>query len=101
MDFINQVFQRADLQKIVNYLLTGGDMEQTDPRPYYNRILDAEKRLSEVLAQQISDETTREEVSQAIYECFGVYQTTYMEIGMAVAALLHRQIEEKVKDTQF
>lgn len=90
MDSIDEIFARANLQQISEFLLYGGDCVP-DPRSYWER---TEGTLSRVIDRLFADYPNRaefEEVSGLVYECASAFEAVYMEIGVQAGAFLAAQ----------
>lgn len=96
MNYIHEIFTRADIQQIRAFLMDGVE-GVTDPRPYKERIGHAEQVMSARLHKDYPNEADFEEIVQYIYEYGDVLGDVYMEIGMQVGAMLAVQAAYNVK----
>lgn len=85
MDYIEQIFSRADIQQIRAFLLHGAE-DGIDPRPYRERENAALKHLMDRL---LSDPPKEEDELCNLVCAYGlVCQKVYMEIGLQIGAKL-------------
>lgn len=97
MDYISQIFKRADLQQIRSFLLYGAEEMCVDPRPYRERIESAYRALSARMHRDYPDEEQFEEAMRPIYDYAGTVEAVYMEIGLQVGGILAAQTARNVK----
>lgn len=91
VDSIEEIFARANIQQISEFLLYGCDCVP-DPRPYEER---TEGSLSRVIDRLFADYPNRaefEEMYGLVYACASAFEAVYMEIGVQVGALLAVQV---------
>lgn len=91
MDSIDEIFARANLQQISEFLLHGGDCVP-DPRPYWERTEGALNRVIDRLFADYPNRAEFEEISELVYECASAFEAVYMEIGVQAGALLSAQV---------
>lgn len=96
MSYVDEVFRRADIQQIQNFLLYGveGDI---DPRSYVERLETPKKQWATKLKERYLDQTEYEEIGNLIFEYADVIQDVYMEIGLQVGAILATQVCQNIK----
>lgn len=87
MNYISEIFERADIQKIRGFLLHGAE-ETTDPRPYKERIERANRAFIDRLRKDYPNERDLEEIAGFVYNYVSVTEDVYMEIGLQVGAIL-------------
>ena len=61
MSYIDEIFKRADIRQIREFLLYGVEEINTDPRPYKERLESAEKRMTARLHEEYPDIVKYEE----------------------------------------
>lgn len=91
MDSIEEIFARANMQQIAEFLLHGCDCVP-DPRTCWGR---TEGTLSRVIDRLFADYPNRaefEEISGLVYECASAFEAVYMETGVQAGALLAAQV---------
>lgn len=96
MKYLDEIFKRADIQQIQNFLLYGveGDI---DPRSYVERLETPKKQWATKLRERYLDQTEYEEISNLIFEYSGAVQDVYMEIGLQIGAILTAQVCQNIK----
>lgn len=96
MSYVNEVFRRADIQQIQNFLLYGveGDI---DPRSYVERLEAPKKQWTAKLQERYLNQTEYEEICNLIFEYGSTMQDVYMEIGLQIGAILAAQVCQNIK----
>ncbi|MBD5094819.1 MAG: hypothetical protein HDT26_11175 [Subdoligranulum sp.] len=96
MDYIDEIFTRADIQQIRAFLMDGAECV-TDLRPYKERIDSAEQALSDHLHRDYPNENDFDEII-SIKNAYGsAIENVYMEIGLQIGAILAAQVVWNVK----
>ena len=98
MSYIDEIFERADLQLIREFLLHGGECN-IDPRTYKERIEVPQRRLISKLSERYEGEE-EEEITNLVYDYGSANENVYMEIGLQVGALLGVQVGKNLKSTE-
>lgn len=90
MDYINEIFKRANLQSIREFLLhdASGTIEN---KSYTARINTAEKLMIENLKNYTSQQE-QEKLIDSVYDYASVNQNVYMELGLQCGAILAVQL---------
>ena len=96
MNYIDQIFARADIQKIRAFLTDGADCV-ADPRSYKERIDSAHQALSARLHRDYPNENDLDEIISIMNAYGSAMEDVYMEIGMQVGAILAAQAAWNVK----
>ncbi len=96
-DYIEQTFNRADLQVIRGLLLNDvGDENDLDRRPYKQRIDEDSAPMRRYLERTYPDGEKRDAVFADISRALTAYQEVYFEIGLKCGAhLLHQLLFER------
>ena len=97
MNYIAEIFARANIQQIRDFLLYGTEGNGVDPRPYVERIESARRAFSERLRRDYPDEKDFEEITEPIYSYAGAVEQVYMEVGLQVGAILAAQTAFNIK----
>ena len=92
MNYIDEIFLRADIQQVRKFLLCGTEASGVDPRPYKVRVDSAIKSLTSKLHERYPEEEDFEEITGVAYECMGAFEDVYMEIGLQLGAVLAAQV---------
>ncbi|WP_418666454.1 hypothetical protein [Allofournierella sp.] len=95
-NYIDEIFLRADLQQVREFLLQGVGCD-IDPRPYLERIKIPEKRALDRLEKEYPNKEEFEEITGLMYDYVDAVQAVYMEIGLQVGALLASQAGGNLK----
>lgn len=95
MSCIHEIFMRADIQRIREFLLHGVDGDP-DQRSYQERTKDAQMHVITNLRKQYQDEHEFEEITGLLYQYAGTIEAVYMEIGIQVGAILVTQISQNI-----
>lgn len=94
---VDEIFMRADIQQIREFLLHGVEEINLDPRPYKERIESAHKAFSDRLHRNCPNQKDFEEITDPIYDYATAIQEVYMEIGLQVGAILAAQTAQNLK----
>ena len=97
MNYIDEIFTRADIQQIREFLLHGVETSSLDPRPYKERIEGAHRAFITRLRGDYPNEKDFEEITGLIYDYVTATERVYMEVGLQVGALLAAQTARNVK----
>jgi len=97
MNCIDEIFIRADIQQIREFLLHGVEENHLDPRPYKERIESAHKAFTARLHRDYPNEKDFEEITEPIYDYATAIEEVYMEIGLQVGAILAAQTAQNIK----
>ena len=97
MNCIDEIFIRADIQQIREFLLHGAEENHLDPRPYKERIESAHKDFTVRLHRDYPNEKDFEEITEPIYDYATAIEEVYMEIGLQVGAILAAQTAQNIK----
>lgn len=82
MNYIDQIFERANIQHMREYLLHGGDLIEIDTRSYFERLKAPEKIMEDMLRSKFPDEEEYNDAANKIYDYVCATQEVYIEIGM-------------------
>lgn len=85
MNFIDEFFQRQNLQNLRSFLL-GGSECFVDQKSFSQRIKTSEHELSSFLRKKFPDPKERDEIAEAIAFHTGNISDIYMEMGMKSGA---------------
>ena len=88
MNFIKQIFPRANLSQISEFILYGQELCQADRRPYSEQIKEAYDIADATLEKFIKDPEEFEEADVKFNRVFGVYESVYTQIGLHAGAAL-------------
>ena len=97
MNYISEIFTRADIQQIREFLLHGVEENTVDPRPYKERIESAHIAFTTRLHRDYPNEKDFEEITEPIYDYVTATQEVYMEIGLQIGAILAAQTAQNLK----
>ena len=96
MNYMDEIFLRADLQQIREFLLRGGECG-VDPRPYKERIDCVQERMVARLSREYPDREDYEEMVRLLFESVGTVEDVYMEIGLQAGMILAAQVCQNLK----
>lgn len=96
MNYVDEIFLRADIQQIREFLLHGTECD-TDPRTYDERMESADKKVAAQLLLACSDKKECEELTELIYDYVSAVQDVYMELGMQAGVILAAQVCQNLK----
>lgn len=90
MSYITQIFERADIQQIREFLLNGVECMQIEAAPYEQRLENGTNKALAMVREHFPD--CYEELYNKIFIATTAYERVYMEIGMQVGMKLAVQI---------
>lgn len=99
MNYIDEIFTRADIQQVRSFLLHGTGESYIDPRPYKERIESAEKRITARLREKYPELEEYDEITGLLFTYVGEVESVYAEIGLQIGATLAAQISKNRIDT--
>jgi len=90
MSYISNIFERAHLQQLSEFLLTGVDALEVSEKSYEERLKDARTEALEKIQEYFPDDS--EEMENRLLHIVWVYEKVYMEIGIQVGMTLSAQL---------
>lgn len=87
-----EILGRADLQKLVSFLLYGAELNTVDPRTLEERINSAKRSAHAWLDKKFPSFQEQEEVSREIMSPWGDSNECYMALGVKAGFLLAAQV---------
>ena len=96
MNYIDEIFARADIQCIRGFLQCGADCP-VDKDPYKARLDRAGKEMTSQLHKLLPEREEYETAMTHICDHQGVVENVFMEIGPQVGAMLTAQAYENRK----
>ncbi len=78
MKYVDDIFARADIQQIREFLLHGVEENKIDPRPHKERIESARKSLTVRLHRDYPNEQDFEEITAPIYDYVTATEKIYI-----------------------
>ena len=98
MDFRN-ILRRTDTDAIAEFLLTGIETIEDKPHQSFSqRILDADKKIIELIEGKIKDEIELDNFYDALSKQIGKLERTYFEAGMLLGSQAASKAEQKLKE---
>jgi hypothetical protein len=91
MSYISEIFERANLQQIREFLLYGVECEDVSDKPY-QRLEESLKPLIAMTKEKSLDTNEYEKMTEAVYEYADVVEGVYLEIGLQCGAVLATQL---------
>lgn len=101
MDYIDQIFTRADIKQIRSFLLDGQGEPHTDERTYMERLKSADEKIYERMHEEYPELKEFDEMTQLIFDRVGVSRDVYLEIGLQIGFSLAAQINSSLKRTAY
>lgn len=96
MNYIDEIFLRADIQQVCEFLLNGVS-SKTDPRSYKERMESAQKKVMARLREAYPDMAAYEETTGLLFDYVDAIEAVYMEIGLQAGAILAAQVCRNLK----
>ncbi len=92
-DYIQQIFDRTDLQVLRGLLIDGiGDQDAIDQRSYQQRLDESSAPMQQYLSSTCPDEEKRDAAFGDISQALTAHQDVYFEIGLKCGARLLYQL---------
>ena len=91
MDYITQIFQRADLQHIREFLLHGVNCTKVSDQSYKQRLESSANPVFDMIEEKFSEKEI-DHMAELIHHHATVTQDVYFEIGMQCGAMLMEQL---------
>lgn len=90
MNFISEIFERANLQQICDFLLYGAEAVQISDKSYEQRIKEADHQMIAVIKENLPNynDTEIENVINRISNYCLDLEKVYMEIGIQCGIML-------------
>ena len=92
MNSIDEIFKRADIRQIREFLLYGTEELNTDRRTCKERLESMQKRMTVRLREKYTDTEEYGEITELLFEYIGTVEAVYMEIGLQDGTILTAQI---------
>ncbi|GKI14858.1 hypothetical protein CE91St44_13430 [Oscillospiraceae bacterium] len=96
MNHIDEIFLRADIQQVREFLLHGAECA-ADMRTYDERMESADRKVAARLRMACSDKRECEEITGLIYDYVSAVQDVYMELGLQAGVILAAQVCQNLK----
>lgn len=90
MSYITEIFERANIQQIREFLLNGVECMQIETASYEQRLESGTNKALAMVREHFPD--CYEELDNKIFIATTAYERVYMEIGMQVGMKLAIQI---------
>ena len=94
MDYIEKIFERANIQQLCSFLLYGAE-DEYDARPYRDRLNVSHQKLTARLHSEYPDFNSYEEITSLVYEYATALESVYMEIGLKIGTTLMLELLRK------
>lgn len=85
MDTYKTILDRANLQQIASFLISGSELKILDPYGPVQRAETAQQKLDTLLEEAISDCQQLDEILSAANETYSVTEYAYLELGLSAA----------------
>ncbi len=95
MNYIDQIFDRCNIETICDFLMHGSELAQTNNDGYFERSKKAEKRLNEWLRKHFADSEEIDGHFNLVYSVFSEIQSIYMQIGLQAGIMLSAEFNDK------
>lgn len=97
MSYISEIFERANLQQICNFLLYGTEAVVISDKSYTERIKEANSKITSIIKEKLSENNDAKEIESVINDILSFSsdsENVYMEIGMQCGAMLCNDLLE-------
>lgn len=97
MNYVDKIFDRADIQHIREFLLHGVECDNISSESYSERLMTAEINAINFLHSLYKDNDEFEKSTMPMFEYARTIEAVYMEIGLQIGIMLGMQITSNVK----
>lgn len=91
MDTYKTILDRANLQQIASFLISGSELKILDPYGPVQRAETAQQKLNTLLEETISDSQKLDEILSSANETYSITEYAYLELGLAAAFRITQQ----------
>ena len=95
MSYITDIFRRANLQQIREFLLIGVESRSVSKLSYKQRLAAADKAMLDELRRRFPEQEEQEMVYGMIQNYTSSVKDIYMEIGLQCGATIAKQLAEE------
>ena len=92
MSYISEIFDRANIQNIREYLLWYDGVTKDSKKSYEQRLEEKKKPAFDMIDSKFPDMIENDQISGKIYNYSNEVQDVYMEIGMQCGAFIVFQL---------
>lgn len=82
MNYISEIFQRANIDSICDFLQYGTECSGHSAKSYMEQLKEAEESVSDLLMQKFPDEAEYDEVFDKVTDYVTVCQDIYTKVGL-------------------
>ena len=100
MNYIDEIFRRANIQQIRSFLIDGTEDVNPDTRPYTARIEQIQKQCIAKLREDYSDVEKCNTMITLMTDYVTAVQDVYTEIGLQIGAKLAAQYFENTRTAE-
>lgn len=97
MSHISEVFKRASIQSLREYLLRGISNDEINPMDYTEHLAKAHKAVNQLIEERFPNSEQHEAIKDRIYDYAGACEDVYMEIGLQCGFILAMEIVHNVR----
>lgn len=90
MSYITEMFERADIQQIRDFLLNGTELPKRTHAPYEQRLAKSMNEVMEMIQAHFPNE--QEQMENSIIQAVSAYEDVYLEIGLQIGIKLAMQV---------
>lgn len=90
--YIKQIFERADLQQVREFLICGLDPLEPDKRTYAQRLEDSSINILNTLKRTSNEDDELDRAGCYLGDATETYRDVFLEIGMKAGARLMFQL---------
>lgn len=92
MSYIDEIFERANIQDIREFLLHGVENVECNIKGYKERIDESRRKVNGMICLKFPDMEENERIMEAVLDYGSDMQDVYMEIGLQCGFTLATQI---------
>lgn len=88
MNYLSEIFNRADIQQIREFLLHGTESAELDRAPYRQRLEEPQKAAAQLIKAKFPNMSEYGPITGELYKALDACQNVYMEIGVKAGVML-------------
>lgn len=98
MNYIDEIFTRANIQQIREFLMHGVDCVEVKSEGYLERLEKSYKPVNDIIYHYFPERKENDKIMDRIGLCLGEAEDVYMEIGLQCGFILAMQIISNTKN---
>ena len=98
MSYIDNIFERANIQKLVSFLVYGTEIDTTGSKTYKERLDEVGSDVMNAIKVHIPDGDLRSDFERIVLGSWGEYERVFLEIGLLAEIRLASEFSNRISD---